>query len=490
VIGTGAGGAVAAARFAAAGKRVILLEAGEFVRSDEFTEDEGALNARLYADGGLRATDDLAVSMVQGATVGGGTTINWMLMLRTPPHVLHEWTTRFGLEGMTAADLAPVFDRVEREVHAAPVPDDAHSPNNRILMQGAAALGWHVTPGRINARGCVRSGFCGQGCRYDAKQGTQQTFVPRALAHGALLFTNARVTRIAISGQSVDTARAMRTKRVTAVITASDGQRAPREVTFEAPIVVLSAGAVETPALLQRSGLGSEAVGSYLRLHPTTAVIGIHRDPVYGAAGIPLSATCDEFLQRDARGYGFWLQCPPLHPSLGAAAVQGFGQSHAAVMRQFPYLASTIALVRDGSDLNRRGETRITYALSDADQDNMKAAVEAAARVQFAAGATEVHTLHTRPVVLTSERGLPSIRSRSVHANHLAVFSAHVNGTCRMGTDPRISGASPSGEVHGVPGLYVFDGSLLPTGVGANPQETIMAITTVLAERLLARWPA
>jgi choline dehydrogenase-like flavoprotein len=498
VIGTGAGGAVAAARFAEAGKRVILLEAGEFVRSDEFTEDEGTLTARLYADGGLRATDDLAVSMLQGATVGGGTTINWMIMLRTPPHVLHEWSTRFGLEGMTATDLAPVFDRVEREVHTARVPDDAHSANNRILLNGAAALGWHVTPGRINARGCVRAGFCGQGCRYDAKQGTQQTFVPRALAHDAVLYTNARVTRIEVGGLSGGAARGLRSKRVQAVIAARDGRTAPREVTFEAPIVVVSAGAVETPALLQRSGLGSGAVGSYLRLHPTTAVIGIHRDEVYGAAGIPLSATCDEFLQRDARGYGFWLQCPPLHPSLGAAALPGFGASHAALMRQFPYLASTIALVRDGSDLdhssgavrvNRRGETRISYALSAADQDTMRAAMDAAARLQFAAGAREVRTLHTQPLVLTREADIAAIRSRPVHANHLGVFSAHVNGTCRMGTDARTSGTTPDGEVHGARGVYVFDGSLLPTGVGVNPQETIMAITTVLAERLLVRWP-
>jgi choline dehydrogenase-like flavoprotein len=499
VIGSGAGGAVAAARFAEAGKRVIILEAGEFVTSDQFTEHEGDMTARLYAEGGLRATDDLAVSMMQGAAVGGGTTINWMIMLRTPEHVLEEWSTRFGLEGMRAPDMAPVFERIEHEVHAACVPDDAHSPNNRIILDGAATLGWRAASALINARGCVRSGFCGQGCRYDAKQGTQQTYLPRALANGAVLFANARAIRIDGGGRASGSAGLMPTKRVTAHITSPESGAPPREIVFEAPIIVVSAGAVETPLLLQRSGLGGGGIGSYLRLHPTTAIIGVHEREIYGAAGIPLSAMCDEFLQRDAQGYGFWLECPPLHPSIGSAAIQGFGAAHSAVMRQFPHLASTIALVRDGSDLeqsngsvrtDRHGRARIAYALGAADRANMIAAMEAAAVLQFAAGAREVHTLHTKPLVLRSAAEIGQIRTRAIDANRLAVFSAHVNGTCRLGTDPQISGVRPTGEVHTARGVYVFDGSMLPTGVGVNPQETIMAMTTVLAERLLSQWPA
>jgi choline dehydrogenase-like flavoprotein len=498
VIGTGAGGAVAAALLAAAGKRVVMLEAGEFMRSDEFNENEGEMTTRLYAEGGLRATDDLAVSMVQGATVGGSTTINWMIMLRTPAHVLEEWATRFGLEGMRATDMAPVFDRIERDVHAARVPDDAHSPNNRIILDGAAKLGWRAESAMINARGCVRAGFCGQGCRYDAKQGTQQTYIPRALASGATLYANTHATAIRVAGRSNASPRGLATKQVTAIIAAPDGSSPARELSFEAPIVIVSGGAVETPLLLQRSGLGGGGVGRYLRLHPTSAVLGLHNREIYGAAGIPLSAMCDEFIQRDSNGYGFWLECPPLHPSIGSAAMPQFGEKHAAVFRQFPNLASTIALVRDGSDLEQSNGSvmldaqqrpRIRYSLGPRDADNMRASLEAAARLQLATGAREVYTLHSRPIVIRNESDLAKIRTRPVNANRMAVFSAHVNGTCRIGTDPATSGVSPTGERHGVPGVYVFDGSMLPTGVGVNPQETIMAMTTVLTERLLANWP-
>jgi choline dehydrogenase-like flavoprotein len=494
VIGSGAGGAVAAARLAEAGKQVVMLESGEFVPSDEFTELEGPMTTRLYAEGGLRATDDLAVSMVQGATVGGSTTVNWMIMLRTPEHVLDEWTRRFGLDGMDAAAMAPVFARIEQEVHAKRVPDDAHSRNNALLMSGARTLGWKVESALINARGCVRSGFCGQGCRYDAKQGTQQTYIPRALAHGATLYADTRADRITVIAGS----QPMPTKRVTATIRAPHADAPARTLTFEAPVVIVAGGAVETPLLLQRSGMGGGGVGKYLRLHPTTAVIGAHADEVNGAAGIPLTAMCDEFIRRDSNGYGFWLECPPLHPSIGSAALSGFGAGHAALMHRFANLASVIVLTRDGSDLDastgsvlldRRGVARIQYALTPRDAANTASGIEAAARLQLAAGASEVHTLHHRPVVVRRVSDLDLIRSRPVDANRLTLFSAHVNGTARIGTDPATSGVTPAGERHGVRGVYVFDGSMLPTGVGVNPQETIMAMSSVLTERLLARWP-
>ena len=499
VIGSGAGGAVAAARLAEAGKTVVILEAGEFIPSDEFTELEGPMTQRLYAEGGLRATDDLSVSMVQGATVGGSTTVNWMIMLRTPEHVLAEWATRFGLDGMSAADMAPVFARIEQEVHAKVVPDDAHSPNNRIILDGAAKLGWRASSAVINARGCVRSGFCGMGCRYDAKQGTQQTYLPRALAHGAKLYANTHVDRIDVVARNDASTTAMPMKRVSATVRAPRSDTPARTLTLTAPIVIVSGGGVETPLLLQRSGMGGGGVGRYLRLHPTTVALGVYEQDIYASTGIPLSSMCDEFIARDANGYGFWLECPPMHPATAAFALSGFGAPHAAMMRRLPHIAPTIALTRDGSDMNRssgsvlidaKGRPRISYALSPADAENVKASIEAAARLQLAAGAREVHTLHSTPLVIRRESDLAQIRSRSVDANRVSMFSAHVNGTARIGTDPSTSGVSPTGERHGVRGVYVFDGAMLPTGIGVNPQETIMAMSTVLTERLLSRWPA
>jgi choline dehydrogenase-like flavoprotein len=199
VIGTGAGGAVAAARLAEAGHEVVLLGEGGYYTAADFTEEEGPMTARLYAEGGTRATDDLSVAVFQGRSVGGGTTVNWMIMLRTPPYVLEEWETEHGLYGMGPKEMAPVFEEVEEEVHARTVPNDAHSPNNRIILEGARKLGWSAYSGKINASGCVRAGFCGLGCRYDAKQSMLLNYLPRAIEAGARLYSDVRAERIELA---------------------------------------------------------------------------------------------------------------------------------------------------------------------------------------------------------------------------------------------------------------------------------------------------
>ncbi|HLA91117.1 MAG TPA: GMC family oxidoreductase [Gemmatimonadaceae bacterium] len=490
VVGSGAGGAVAAARLAEAGHDVLILEEGEPLDAGDFNEREGELHERLYADGGLRATDDLAISLLQGATLGGGTTVNWMVMLRTPDWVLEEWAARHGAEGMSPRDLAPVFERIEDEVHARTVPDDAHSPNNRILLDGARALGWATRPARINARNCLRTGFCGGGCRYGSKQGALQVFLPRAVGSGARVLASARAERI----EFAERGGAFPLKRVHVVLTQRGAS--PRTVVVEAPVVVLAAGAIGTPVLLQRSGLGGDAVGRYLRLHPTSAVIGLFNQEIYAAAGIPLSAVCDEHLRRDANGYGYWIECPSMHPALAAVATSGFGAQHREVMLQFRRLGSLIALVRDGADQElsngevsaaRGGRTRIRYRLGPRDAQHLVEAIAASARLQLAAGAMEVRTLHTSPVIVRRERDLAAISARRVGANDVALFSAHVNGTCRFGRDRATSGTDLHGERFGAPGVFVADGSLLPTALGVNPQETIMALATIVAERVAAR---
>lgn len=490
VIGTGAGGATAAARLAESGLDVIIVEGGELVQPAEFDEREGPLFERLYADGGLRTTDDLGVAMVQGVTVGGSTTVNWMIMLRTPDWVLDEWTRVHGAEGMSATELAPVFARIEQELHARRVPDDAHSPNNRIVLDGAAALGWSSQQAVINARNCIRTGFCGYGCRSGAKQGTLETYLPRALAAGARLVVNAEAQRI----EFAERGGVFPKKRVVVQQKLPDGR--VRDVGIEAKAVVVAAGAVGTPVLLQRSGLGGGGVGRYLRLHPTTGLLGIYEREIYAAGGVPLTSVCDEFHRLDANGYGVWIETPPMHPALAATACPGIGEAHRRKMLQFRNTGSLIILTRDGADrgvsngdvrLRRDGSVSIRYKLGRTDRAHALAGLEAAAQLHFAAGATEVISGHARPVTLRHPDETARLRERPIGPNDIPFFSAHVNGTCRIGTDPRTAGTNPQGERFGAPGVFVADGSLLPTAPGVNPQETIFALSTIVAERIASR---
>jgi choline dehydrogenase-like flavoprotein len=492
VIGSGAGGAVAAARLAEAGRDVIILESGDYLHAPDFTEVEDGLVPRLYADQALRTTVDGSISLLQGAAVGGGTTVNWMLMLRPSERVLHDWG-QLGVDGLSMSDLAPHLDRVESEVHARLTPSDAHSPSNLALLRGANVLGWSASEAGINATGCVRAGTCSLGCRYDAKQGGLLTYLPRAFAAGARLYANAEVQRIEVVERDGGHGTPPRKRVIASVL--DPATRAPRgTLVVRAPVVILAAGAVGTPVILEKSGLGGGGVGRYLWLHPTTAVMGRYPDETYPLAGIPQTALCDEFLHRDENGHGFWIECPALQPALAAAALPGFGPAHLDAMRQLAHTVAFIVLVRDGSGsdrsmgsvrVDRRGFTRVRYSMTEADRINARLGTEAAARLHLAAGARDVLSLHTPPVHLTSADGLSAMREAPVSPNRGTWFSAHVNGTCRLGSNPASSGVTPFGERHGVRGLYVCDGSILPTSLGVNPQETIMAMASLLAERMI-----
>ncbi len=491
VVGTGAGGAVVAARLAEAGHDVVVLEEGGDWTASEFTEDEAEMTGRLYADGGARATDDLSVALLQGRCVGGGTTVNWMLMLRPPEAVLDEWATSHGAGRLSPSALGPLLDRVEAEVHGRRVPDDAHNAQNRLLLDGARRLGWRAESGAINARDCVRAGSCGLGCRYGAKQSTAVTAVPRALAAGARLFAFARAERI----EAVERGGAAPLKRVHVTVL-DEGTRRPRgAAVVEAPIVVLAAGAVGTPTILERSGMGGGGVGSWLRLHPTTAVAGTYDRDVYGASGVPQSALVTEYLP-DNGGFGFWIECPPMLPGLAAVATPGFGEAHRRRMADFAKTASFIVLVRDGARrdrpngrvfLDRKGRTRIRYRMRADERRLMLEGMAAAGRMHLACGAREALTLQTGAAPIRSESELAGIAGLRVVPNRISLFSAHVNGTCRVGTDPATSGCDPDFQRHGTPGVYVADGSVLPSAPSVNPQETIMAVGHAAADAILER---
>jgi choline dehydrogenase-like flavoprotein len=495
VIGSGAGGAVVAARLAAAGREVLVLEAGSWFEPAERTEQEATMVPRLMAESATRATTDLSVPIFQGATVGGGTSVNWMIMLRTPDHVLDEWQRRFGLRDLSPASLAPEFARIEAELSVGQVPDDAHSPSNRLLLDAARRLGWHAAPAQVNARGCQRSGTCSSGCRYDARRGAAQVYLPMAFARGARLLADTRAERVRIMDRDVGSGVPPR-KEVEAVAYDPQTGQAVGTITVEAPIVVVAAGAVETPALLQRSNMGGGAVGRWLRLHPTTAVMGVYAEETNPLAGMPLTAMMDEFARQDANGYGFWIECPALGPALAAVSMPGFGAAHAARMQMLHRTAPFICLTRDGANLHssngsvmvdRAGHPRIRYTLGSADARHVKASIAAAARMHLANGAEHAMTLHAQPLELRREADLARIAHAPVGPNQLGIFSAHVNGTCRMGSDSRTAAVSPDGERYGVRGLYVADGSLLPTAPGVNPQETIYALASRVAAAIIAR---
>jgi choline dehydrogenase-like flavoprotein len=483
VIGSGAGGSVVAAELALAGKSVIVLEKGGYHNEANFTLQEAQAMSELYLKRGMLTSKDLGIIVLAGSTLGGGTTINWMTSLRTPHDVLEEWVQCSGLYGrFTGLQLQESFAAVEKRINVN-TENSTHNRQNHLLYDGCTALGYHVEVIARNAIGCdQRCGPCGFGCRYGCKQSTLKTYLQDAYDHGARIIVHCSADKVLMENGQV--------KGVKATVTDKESGQT-HKLTIHAKIVVVAAGAVNSPAILLRSGLENQHIGRHLHLHPTTTVTGIYPEKVYCWQGVMQSAYSDQFSHLDGT-YGYKLEVPPAHPGLLGLATPWFSaREYREQMTQAPNVATIIVLTRDKGEgtltVDRDGEPVVDYVVSVYDRRHLLHGLRQAARVHFAAGAKSVFTTHSKRTrlarpedgIITEQRLREFDRQLERHGmgpNRLMMFTAHQMGTCRMGADPRTSVTNEHGEVHGVKGLFVCDGSLFPAPSGVNPMLSIMAL--------------
>jgi choline dehydrogenase-like flavoprotein len=504
VIGAGAGGAVAAAELAEGGARVVLLEQGPEHDPDRFTARPLEMLGRLYRDGGQTATlGTPPVLLPLGRGLGGTTLVNSGTCFRTPAPVLDRWRREYGLE-LDADALERCFERVERALSVAEVTPELAGANAAVARRGAERLGWSHGYLRRNARGCVGSGVCAFGCPTSAKQHTGITYLPRARTAGARIITGADVRRIIVRSGRVSGVRAR--LAVDGGASSSDrgreagahaGSRVARELEVRAPRVVLAAGTIHTPLLLARSGLGRESgqLGRNLVLHPATAAFALMDETVDMARGVPQSFYVDEFA-----GEGILFESVAGPPSYVALALPLTGARHAAAMARYPRLAQFGLMVSDesrgrvrlggaraGARVRRAGASGadrvrgvggplIRYDLAERDVAKFRVGLARLRELFEAAGAREIYL----PLA-------PGVAPERARARDLKLMAFHPLGTARASADAARGVLDSDLRVHGVSGLYVADGSVMPSSLGVNPQLTIMALATRLAHHLLGR---
>jgi len=478
IVGSGAGGAVTAARLARAGLDVVVLEAGGYFTERDFELQEASAYPKLYQDGGGRGTADLAITVLQGRSVGGSTTVNWTTCFRTPERVLENWRRRHGVE-LDAETLALHFDAVEERLSVAPWDESLANANNRKLLDGARALGWEAEPLSRNVRGCANSGYCSFGCPVNGKQAMHVTFLPDAVRSGARIYADVQADRVEVRKGKVVAVHASVLDRATR-LPAGPG------FTVRPKVCVLSGGAINTPTLLLRSRLNAnKRVGRRTFLHPVVAVVGVYDEPVSGFYGAPQSVGSHHFIDRGPDRVGFFLEAAPVHPMLSAAASTQFGAEHRGFMSRLDRLAVLISLSVDGIaegdeggtvSLRRDGRMRLDYPIHERLRESFRASHQALARIHLAAGAREVLTTHAAPVRMESEGDLSLLDDAAYGAHKHAIFTAHQMGGCAMGADPKSSVVGLDHRHHDVANLFVVDGSVLPTSLGVNPSETIYGL--------------
>lgn len=491
VIGSGAGGAVAASVLVAAGHSVVIVEeGGYYTAEDDFDMEERHVTPKLYQEASLRATADGAVSILQGRAVGGTTVINWTTSFRTPTKVVEHWKKRHGVGGFSYADLVPHYDAIEARLAIHKVAESDMNPNNRKLLEGCRAKGWQAETLSRNVFQCQQTGMCGLGCPVNAKRSMLVTLIPDALDAGAKLLFRCRVDRLVTAGGRVTTAEG----------TLLDGPGTTptgRKVTITASRFVLAGGAINSPALLLRSGVTDGGrVGRRTFIHPAVGVSGIYADPIRASSGAPQSAASHHFVDR-GNDMGMFLEAAPLYPTFAAVTTPGYGAEHAAALKGLVNATSHVAILIDGFHDDEAGGTVklrpsgapvLDYPLTDRHWEAIRFAHKRLAELNFAAGAKRFLTIHDPPVEVQSSQQIDGVLDAAPWRPHtLPVFTAHLMGGCAMGDDPATSVVrSADLRHHALANLYVMDGSVFPTSLGVNPQESIYGLVRLMATRMAA----
>ncbi len=480
VVGSGAGGATVATELALSGLRVVVLEEGPRVPASLLGAMRPSESMRhVWRDGAVTAAiglgDTPTVNVTMGRCVGGSSVLTGAVCFRIPDPVMSWWTSELGLDGYTPREMERYFDHVERAIHVEEVPESMRSRSTRLFVLGAERKGFEVRPMRRNTRGCNGCGRCNFGCPHEAKMSVDVSYLPRAVAAGADVWSHCLVDRVLVKNG--------RAQGVTGrLLDRPDGAPGSR-VTVRAPRVVVACGAWHTPLLLMRSGLGHERwVGHGMTLHPGFRVLARFDEPVEGWKGALQSAYSEAFEREGITLTGLFVPTGVL-----GATMPGVGVEHTRNAAKIGHLAMFGGILHDeGGATVRRAwgrEPLVTYRMSPRDRARIPRIATVMAETFFEAGAREVFlpVLGLRGV---DADGLRRVPWEKIPGRRIECASQHPLGSARMGSSEHNSVVDGDGRVWNVRGLYLADGSILPTSLGVNPQLSIMSVATRVAWKM------
>jgi len=484
IVGSGAGGGTVAQELSplcAKGARILVLEKGPKLRDDEFTGKEVEMSQALYGDGGGFLTADRTMTLAFGCAYGGSTVVYTGTSLLPPERVIAGWN----VPGLTLDEITRRAAKYKEQNHVHLLPDSEINQNNRLFVEGCRRLGYRAEQFPVNIKGCRGSSLCNLGCPNQAKQGTNRVQLPAAERSGVEVVTRCEVLRL---GEKKVFAR------VTPKREGAKGEPsswAPGDYEIDARVVVVAASAVNSPALLLRSGLGDALprLGHGFTCHPAFILVAEHPQPITNFVGHPKSYYLDQFAESER----FVLETCMYFPFITAKSLAGFGEAHSSFLRAFPRLQMILVLACDHVDEHKRvsadgdGRPVVHYRFAPETVRGLIRGAITSAKIFFAAGAVRAHVPvapHPTVEACTPERLEELAGTCAVVPGKTSISAAHLQGGCGMGRGPQDSVTDPNGRVHGKPWLFVADASLFPNSVEINPYLTIMALADRVAETI------
>jgi len=489
IIGSGAGGGTVAQELSPLcrdGVSIAVLEKGPQLRDEEFTGREVEMAKALYEDGGGFLTAEQTMTLAFGSAYGGSTVVYTGTSLLPPERILRLWN----VPGLTFADVEQRARKYVAENNVHLLEESLLNQNNRLFVEGCRRLGYRVQQFPVNLKGCRGSSLCNLGCPNQAKQGTNRVQLPRAERNGVEVVTRCEVQRI--EALRIESKKIF--VRVTEKTEGTKGEPSTWEAgeyQIDAKVVVVCAGAVNSPALLLRSGFGRTLprLGRGFTCHPAFIMVAEHSRPITNAVGHPKSFYLDQFAESDH----FLLETCMYFPFVTAKAMVGFGEEHSRFMRAFPRLQMILVLACDEVDDYNRvtidgdGRPVVHYRFTPEVIHGLVQGAITSAKISFAAGAVRAHVpVSSSPTIERADA--ERLDQISQHAEFkpgkLSISAAHLQGGCAMGSGPDDSVTDSCGRVHGVPWLHVADSSLFPNSLEINPYLTIMALADRVAETI------
>jgi len=510
IVGSGCGGAVCGANLAAAGHRVLVTDKAFYWPPEHFPMTQSDAFIHMYMNGGGQFSDDASTLLVAAQTWGGGGTVNWSACLQTQGFVREEWSRGLGLDFFTSADFQASLDRVCGRMGAGTEAIE-HNFGNRVLLEGARKLGWNAKAVPQNTGGKTHyCGYCTLGCGSCEKRGTVVSFLPDAAKAGAQFMEGFDCDKVLFE---VDKGTGRKTATgVVGTWTSRDengGVAGPplvkRKVVIRAKRVIISAGTMQSPLILKRSGLKNAHIGKHLKLHPVNLVGAIYDEEIRPWEGGILTAVVSEFENMDGKGHGVKLESASMIPAFWLTSLfwRG-GLEYKLLTPRMSHTVGHFALVRDTGEGEvyadpSDGRSRFRYHPSKKDKQHLLDGLLACAKINYIEGAKEIFCMipgvsnFVRPDTGCENKGincshfntwLDEVKKKGFPNPESFFVSAHQMGTCRMGKSAGYGVVDQKGKVWETEGLYVADASVFPSASGVNPMVTNMAIADWISTNL------